>query len=76
MLRKTLSGAAASIALLLPQLSYGAGGGMGDVADAMRRSAAAYATDPAQRCPNIAGSQYWFLEFPPNCTPVADQTAR
>jgi len=75
MLRKTLLGAAASIALL-PQLSYAGGGGMGDTADPMRRAAAAYATDPAQRCPNIAGSQYWFLDFPPNCTSLADQPPR
>ena len=72
MLRNTLLGAALSVALL-PQPSFAGGGGMGDVADSMRRSAAAYATDPAQRCPNIAGSQYWFLDFPPNCTPLVDQ---
>ena len=72
MLRNILLGAAASIALL-PQLSY-AGAGT-DVADPMRSAAAAYATDPAQRCPNIAGSQYWFLDPAPNCMP-ADQTLR
>jgi hypothetical protein len=61
MLRKILLGVAASLALL-PQPSKAAGGGgMGDVADSMRRTAAIYSNDPAQRCPNIAGSQYWFL---------------
>ena len=67
MLRKILLGAAASWALS-PQLSY-ASGGMGDVAASMRWSAAAYSTNPEQRCANTNGSQYWFLEYPPNCVP-------
>jgi hypothetical protein len=65
MLRKILLAAAAGV-VLLPQLSYAMGG---DVAAPMRRTAAAYATNPADRCQNIDGSQYWFLEWPPNCTP-------
>ena len=71
MLRNTLLGAAASIALL-PQLSYAGAGA--DVAAPMRWSAAAYATNPAQRCANINGSQYWFLDSAPNCVPPIDQT--
>jgi hypothetical protein len=74
MLRKILLGAAASV-VLSPEISYAGAGGMGDVADSMRWSAAAYSTNPAQRCANIAGSQYWFLEYPPNCVP-ADQARR
>jgi hypothetical protein len=67
MLRKIFSGAALSAALL-PQSSY-AGCGT-DVAAPMRWAAAASATNPAQRCANINGSQYWFLEYPPNCAPA------
>jgi hypothetical protein len=74
MLRKILLGAAASAALL-PQPSY-AGGGMGFVAGSMRWAAAANATDPAKRCTDINGSQYWFLEYPPNCVPPAYPTQR
>jgi hypothetical protein len=74
MLRKILLGAAASAALL-PQPSYAGGGA--DVAAPMRWAAAAYATNPAQRCANIYGSQYWFLDYPPNCVPRGvDQTPR
>lgn len=51
--------------ILFAQSSYA--GASADVADPMRRTAAAYATDPAQRCQNIAGSQWWFVD--PNCMP-------
>ena len=71
MLRKTLLGAAASTALL-PQLAYA--GASANVADPMRWAAAASATNPAQRCANINGSQYWFLDSTPNCVPPIDQT--
>jgi len=74
MLRKILLGAAASAALL-PQPSYAGAGA--DVAAPMRWSTAAYATNPAQRCPNVYGAQYWFLDHPPNCVPPSvDQTPR
>jgi len=73
MLRNTLLGAAVSIALL-PQPSI-AGAGT-DVAAPMRWAAAANATNPAQRCANVYGSQYWFLEYPPNCVQPVDQTPR
>ena len=72
MLRKILLGAVLGAALL-PQSSLAACGT--DVAAPMRWAAAAYATNPAQRCANIAGSQYWFLDRPPNCVPgLADQS--
>jgi hypothetical protein len=72
MLRNILSGAALGAALL-PQPSH-AGCGT-DVAAPMRWAAAAYATNPAQRCANIFGSQYWFLDNPPNCVPgLADRS--
>ena len=65
MLRKILLGAAASVTLL-PQTSYAVGGA--DVAAAQRWTAAAYATDPEQRCANVYGAQYWFLgATAPNC---------
>jgi hypothetical protein len=67
MLRKILSGVALSAALLSHPSYAGCGA---DVAAPMRWAAAAYATNPAQRCANINGSQYWFLEYPPNCVPV------
>jgi hypothetical protein len=67
MLRKILLGTALGAALS-PQPSF-AGCGT-DVAAPMRWAAAAYATDPAQRCADIAGSQYWFLDHPPNCAPT------
>jgi hypothetical protein len=70
MLRKILLGAAASAALF-PQPSYAASASA-NVADPLRWSAAANATDPANRCANINGSQYWFLEYPPNCVPPAN----
>jgi hypothetical protein len=74
MLRKTLLGAVACVALT-PELAYAYGGGYD--ADSMRRSAAAYATNPADRCPNLDGSQFWFLEWPPNCAaPGAQQWRR
>jgi hypothetical protein len=75
MLRKTLLGAATSIALL-PQVQLSYAGAGADVAAPMRWAAAANETNPAQRCANIYGSQYWFLEYPPNCAPLADQTPR
>jgi hypothetical protein len=71
MLRKAMVGAAAGVALL-PQLAYG---GV-DIPAPMRRTAAAYATNPAERCPNIDGSQYWFLEWPPNCVPPSTEQWR
>jgi hypothetical protein len=71
MLRKILLGGAASAALL-PQPSHA----HGDVAAPMRWTAAAYSTNPAQRCTNIDGSQYWFLEYPPNCVPADNQIPR
>jgi hypothetical protein len=73
MLRNIFLGAAASVALF-PQLSYAGAGA--DVAAPMRWAAAAYATNPDQRCANIYGSQYWFLDNPPNCAPLADQRPR
>jgi hypothetical protein len=74
MLRKILLGAAASAALL-PQASYAASASA-NVADPMRWAAAANATDPAKRCADINGSQYWFLEYPPNCVPPIDRMQR
>jgi len=80
MVRKILLGAAASAALL-PQPSHAGAGA--DVAAPMRWAAAAYATDPEQRCPNVYGAQYWFLgPTAPNCVqpnvlqPYADQMPR
>jgi hypothetical protein len=64
MLRKTvLVLEAVAGAILFAQSSYAVGGA--DVADPMRRTAAAFATNPAQRCQNISGSQWWFTD--PNC---------
>ena len=65
MLCKILLGAAAAAALL-PQPSYAVGGA--DVAASQRWTAAAYASDPEQRCANVYGEQYWFLgPTAPNC---------
>jgi hypothetical protein len=65
MLRKIVLGAAATVALL-PQPSYAIGGA--DVAAPQRWTAAAYASDPEQRCANVFGEQYWFLgATAPNC---------
>jgi hypothetical protein len=66
MLRKIVLGAAATWALS-PEPLYAIGGA--DVAAPMRWAAASSATNPAQRCANVYGSQYWFLEYPPNCAP-------
>jgi membrane protein YqaA with SNARE-associated domain len=80
MLRNIFLGAALSITLL-PQPSQAMGGA--DVAAAQRWTAAAYATDPAQRCANVYGAQYWFLgPTAPNCVqpnvgrPYIDQAPR
>jgi hypothetical protein len=80
MLRKVILGAVASAALL-PQPSQAMGGA--DVAAAQRWTAAAYATDPEQRCANVYGEQYWFLgSTAPNCVqpnvvrPYADPMKR
>lgn len=65
MLRKILLAAAASVTLL-PQPSQAMGGA--DVAAPQRWTAAAYATDPEQRCANVYGAQYGFLgPTAPNC---------
>ncbi len=65
MLRKILLAAAASVTLL-PQPSLAVGGA--DVAASQRWTAAAYASDPEQRCANVYGGQYWFLgATAPNC---------
>lgn len=65
MLRKILLGAAASVTLL-PQPTLAMGGA--DVAAPQRWTAAAYATEPEQRCANVYGAQYWFLgATAPNC---------
>jgi hypothetical protein len=61
MLRIALILEAAVSVAFFAQPSYG----RGDVADPMRRNAAAYAADPAQRCQNISGSQFWWTD--PNC---------
>lgn len=45
----------------------------GDVADPMRRNAAAFATNPIERCQNISGSQWWFVD--PNCRAAAEYAA-
>jgi len=74
MLRKILLGVAA-IGTLSAQPSYAGAGA--DVAAPMRWAAAAYATNPADRCPNVYGAQYWFFEYPPNCvSPQAGQALR
>ena len=61
---------AASV-LLFAQSSYA--GASADVADPMRRTAAAFATNPIERCQNISGSQWWFVD--PNCRAAAEYAA-
>jgi hypothetical protein len=80
MLRKIIFGIAASLTLL-PEASHAMGGA--DVAAPQRWNAAAIATDPAQRCANVYGAQYWFLgPTAPNCVqpspprPYIDQMLR
>ena len=72
MLRKTaLIMEAAAGVILFAQSSFA--GASADVADPMRRTAAAFATNPIQRCQNIAGSQWWFVD--PNCKAAAEYAA-
>jgi hypothetical protein len=72
MLRKTaLIMEAAAGVILFASSSYA--GASADVADPMRRTAAAFATNPIQRCQNIAGSQWWFVD--PNCKAAAEYAA-
>ncbi|SRR5579883_96770 len=54
---------AAAGVILFAQSSYA--GASADVADPMRRTRAAFATNPIERCQNISGSQWWFVD--PNC---------
>ena len=72
MLRKTLLvlEVAASV-VLFTQSSFA--GASADVADPMRRTAAAFATNPVERCQNISGSQWWFVD--PNCRAAAEYAA-
>ena len=53
--------------ILFAQSSFA--GASADVADPMRRTAAAFATNPIESCQNIAGSQWWFVD--PNCKAAA-----
>jgi hypothetical protein len=57
--------------ILFAQSSYA--GASADVADPMRRTAAAFATNPIERCQNIAGSQWWFVDQ--NCRAAAEYAA-
>jgi hypothetical protein len=59
-------------AVLFAQSSFGMGASA-DVADPMRRTIAAFATNPIERCQNIAGSQWWFVD--PNCRAAAEYAA-
>ena len=82
MLRKTLVLGAAASVMLLTQPAYpagmgassgaaaGAGSGGGhsaNVADPMRRTAAAYAAERVHSCRTPAGSRLWVTD--PNCRP-------
>jgi hypothetical protein len=71
MLHKIVFGAA-GLVVLLPQLSYAVGGA--DVADPMRRTTASFATNAIERCQNISGSQWWFVD--PNCKAAAEYAAQ
>jgi hypothetical protein len=65
MLKKIIFAAVASVTLL-PLPSHAMGGA--DVAAAQRWNAAAFSTDPEQRCATVYGAQYWFLgPTAPNC---------
>jgi hypothetical protein len=78
MLRKTLLLGAVASVVMLTQPAYAGSSGTGpghsaDVADAMRSTAAAFATNPIERCQNISGSQWWFVD--PNCQAAAEYAA-
>lgn len=57
--------------ILFGQSSFA--GASADVADSMRPIAAAFATNPIERCQNISGSQLWFVDQ--NCKAAAEYAA-